>query len=146
MMNTGADEVSLYADEFEKYRAELESPLSEHESTEIAKAYKSFCEKQCKYFGKLVSLRTILKGLEKAPYFHEFENNIDACLANVDGAQIQLYVSMEEAISADKLKVQESKAILLNLNSAHDTFALSIMRAVSAWRDRPEPAPCSRAV
>ncbi|KAK6500740.1 hypothetical protein TWF506_003504 [Arthrobotrys conoides] len=142
MMNSVAEEVSIYAEEFEKYWRE--SPISEHAGREIAKVFKTFCDKQCQYFGRLVALRSKLEGLEKAPFFHELEKNMDSCLANVEGAQAELYVSIEDAVSADKTR--DSKAILLNVNNAYDIFTVSILEVVSAWKERPESPPCTRAV
>ncbi|KAK6345476.1 hypothetical protein TWF718_007392 [Orbilia javanica] len=133
-MNTIADEMSSVADSFREYWEE--SAISEHEGNELAEAYNS-----CQFFSKLVSLRTSLNGLEKASAFYHLDKNMGASLTNVEGAQIELHTSLEDAITADGTR--DPKGTLLNLNGAYETFTASIALAISTWRDRPDSAPCS---
>ncbi|KAK6504846.1 hypothetical protein TWF481_006782 [Arthrobotrys musiformis] len=142
VMNKIGGEISIYADAFRDFWEE--SPISEEEGQELAKKFRALCEKQCQFFGKLVTLRAGLKDFENLPKFFQLRKNMEASLGKAEGAQTELYVSIEEAITANKTGTHTS--ILLNLSEGYDKFGDSIAPATSAWADRPDPTVCTRAV
>ncbi|KAK6360349.1 hypothetical protein TWF730_006494 [Orbilia blumenaviensis] len=139
-MNDMAESVSGYADGFREFSEATN--ITEIQGEKLSKAYKLFCESQCGYFTELVSLRSDLQGFEKVTEFFQLERNMEASLSNVNGAQVELYVSIEDVIKANK---QESHTgSLLNLNNGEETFTEAINPAITAWRNRYEPATCSQ--